>query len=250
MSIKFMSKVWELDINSNKKFVFLSICDNANDEGICYPSINHISKKTSISRVTVIKIIKELEEEKYLISHQRGISSGGRKSKLYLVFPSENLDNLDSDYKMKFSQSKEALPRPQSKEALPQTIPQSKEALPKPSLYNHQLFKELSSKEKDLYLEYISLRKTLKLKTTLQIHERLLKKYFEFGRNTEVITKAINSNWRDFYNINAINTKQPKQQDISTMPLEQIKDLEERMAEAERRRQANIEKWEAENGIF
>lgn len=42
----------------------------------------------------------------------------------------------------------------------------------------------------------------------------------------------------------------PKQQDISTMPLEQIKDLDERMAEAERRRQANIEKWEAENGIF
>ena len=46
------------------------------------------------------------------------------------------------------------------------------------------------------------------------------------------------------------NNKQPKQQDLSTMPLEQIKDLDERIAEAERRRQANIEKWEAENGIF
>ncbi|WP_067177019.1 hypothetical protein [Sulfurospirillum sp. UCH001] len=44
--------------------------------------------------------------------------------------------------------------------------------------------------------------------------------------------------------------KQQAQQDLSTIPLDQIKDLDERMAEAERRRQANIDKWEKENGIF
>lgn len=41
-----------------------------------------------------------------------------------------------------------------------------------------------------------------------------------------------------------------KPTDLSNIPLDQIQDLDVRMAEAERRRQANIEKWEAENGIF
>lgn len=237
-----MSKVWDLHIGSNKKFVFLAICDNANDEGVCYPSINYISKKTSISKVTVIKIIRELEEEKYLISHQRGISSGGRKSKLYLVFPSENLEKLDSDYSDKFSQSKEALPRPQSKVALPHMPPQSKVALPKPSIiYNHHLYMLLDDKEKEAYSEYISLRKILKLSTTMGIHNRLLEKYFKFGRNIEVITRAINSNWKDFYEIKDFK---PSYKTIEDLP------IEERIIEAERIRQEKIEaNMEREYGL-
>ena len=61
MSIKCMSKVWQIDnLEPSQKLVFLSICDNANDEGICYPSINTIQSKTSLSRPTVIKIINTL----------------------------------------------------------------------------------------------------------------------------------------------------------------------------------------------
>ena len=70
------------------------------------------------------------------------------------------------------------------------------------------------------------------------------------------------SNWRDNKGKQVKNWKlklitwdtskevKPKQQDLSTIPLDKIKDLDERMAEAERRRQANIDKWEKENGIF
>lgn len=249
MSIKAMSHAWQEEILPTQKLVFLAICDNANDEGLCYPSILTIVKKTGLSNKTIIKILNELVELKLIQKHQRAKKNGGRYSTLYLVFPLINYDNLDNEYKEKFSQSEVVTPYSQSEVVTPQNGIQSEVVTPKPSLYNHHLFKELSHSERELYLEYIALRKTLNLKTTIQIHERLLKKYFEFGRNTEVITKAINSNWRDFYNINAINTKQPKQQDISTMPLDQIKDLDERMAEAERRRQANIEKWEAENGF-
>ena len=37
MSIKYMTKVWQLqELEPNQKLVFLAICDNANDEGICY----------------------------------------------------------------------------------------------------------------------------------------------------------------------------------------------------------------------
>ena len=58
-----MSKVWAIpELSPNQKLVFLAICDNANDEGICYPSIDTLQAKTSISRPTIIKLIKELEE--------------------------------------------------------------------------------------------------------------------------------------------------------------------------------------------
>ena len=71
---------------------------------------------------------------------------------------------------------------------------------------NHHLYLELSNEEKDLYLEYIAIRKKLKLTTTIKIHDRLLTKYFEFGRNIEVIEKAINGNWRDFLFYSIPNT--------------------------------------------
>jgi len=241
MSIKFMNRVWnDKEIEPTQKLVLLAICDNANDEGICYPSIDTIQQKTSLSRPTVIKIIGKLEELNMLLKTQRAKKSGGRYSSLYLVFPLETFEFLDEEFKAKMSQSKEALLFSQSKEALPQKGIQSKEALPKPlpSLFNHHLFKELSSKEKEIYLEYIALRKSLNIKTTLQIHNRLLDKYFRFGRNMEVIEKAINSNWRDFY-----ETSSPKQKNTNSVT------LEERIEEAERRKQEGIERWEKENGL-
>lgn len=202
MSVKLMTKVFEDDaLTPHKKLIMLALCDNANDEGICYPSIDTLQSKTSLSRPTVIKIIGELTEEKYLISVQRSTSNNGRKSKIYLVFPLENYEKLDSDWKEKLAQSKEALLCPQSKEALPKKAPQSKTALPEPlvSLFNHELFIDMNKQEKDLYLEYIALRKQMKLITTLSTHNSLLKKFFEFGRNLSVIQNAIDSNWKDFY---------------------------------------------------
>jgi len=197
-----MNRVWtDENLEPTQKLVLLAICDNANDEGLCYPSIDTIQHKTSLSRPTVIKIINKLEELHMLTKTQRAKKNGGRYSSLYLVFPAETFEFLDSEFKEKMSQSKTALLYTQSKVGLPQNDTQSKVTLPKPllSLFNHHLFIELSNKERDLFLEYISLRKTLKLKTTMQIQNRLLEKYFEFGRNIEVIEKAIISNWRDFY---------------------------------------------------
>ena len=220
MSIKHMTKVWKLEeLEPNQKLVFLAICDNANDEGICYPSIDTIQAKTSISRPTVIKIINKLVELNLLIKTQRARKTGGRYSSLYLVFPNETLEFLDDEYKEKFSQSKEALPLKkdsQSKMVLPTNDSQSKTALPKPSLslFNHHLYNKMNPTSRELYLEYISLRKKMKLITTMRTHDSLLSKFFEYGADDNIIEKAINSNWRDFfpirtnkYNINNSSSK-------------------------------------------
>lgn len=210
MSIKLMDRVFKDEtLDSTKKLIMLSLSDNANDEGFCYPSISTIVKKTSLSNKTVIKHIKELEEKKYLLSKKRNSKSnangGGRLSTIYIVFPLENLHILDKDllkrFDIKIGQSVEVTPLGQSVEVTPLKGGQSVEVTPKPSLtlFNHHLYKQLDSNEKDLFLEYLALRKTMKLKTTLAIQERLLNKYFEFGRDLEVIQNAITANWKDFY---------------------------------------------------
>jgi len=202
-----MGKVFkDTQLDSNKKLIMLAMADNANDEGYCYPSINTIVKKTSLSKPTVIKHLKELEMIGFLISKKRHRENGTATSKIYVIYPNENMENLDEELKKKFTgiggQSKEALPPPQSKEPLPPKWGQSKEALPlepSPTLFNHHLYKRLNNHEKDLFLEYLSLRKTMKLKTTISIQERLLTKYFNFGRDISIIENAISSNWKDFY---------------------------------------------------
>ena len=215
MSIKHMTKVWQLqELEPNQKLVFLAICDNANDEGICYPSIDTIQAKTSISRPTVIKVINKLVEINLLIKTQRARKTGGRYSSLYLVFPNETLEFLDTEYKEKFSQSKTGLLIPkvktddsQSKIALPKNHSQSKTVLPEPLLINHHLYNSLTDTSKELYLEYINLRKKMKLITTIKTHNILLEKFFEYGADDNIIMSAINSNWKSFYPIKTNNYK-------------------------------------------
>ena len=205
MSIKIMDKVFkDTSLDSNKKLIMLSIADNANDQGYAYPSINTLVEKTSLSKPTVIKHLKELENLGLLISHKRHRKNGSATSKIYVIYPSENFEKLDEDLQKMFDQSKEALLGGQSKEALPPKGGQSKEALPlEPSLtlFNHHLYKEMNKNEKDLFLEYLSIRKSMKLKTTYQIQDRLLNKYFKLGRNMQIIENAISANWKDFYPI-------------------------------------------------
>ncbi|WP_294964554.1 helix-turn-helix domain-containing protein [Sulfurimonas sp.] len=222
MSIKIMTMVFkDENLDSNKKLIMLAISDNANDEGFCYPSLNTLINKTALSKPTIIKHLKELEQNNFILSKKRNTKQnkkgGGRLSTIYIVYPQIHIPILDEDILFRFDikkgQSKEALPPSQSKEATPQNDSQSKEALPKPSLslFNHHLFNKLNKEEKDIFLEYSSLRKKMKLQTTLAIQERLLKKYFEYGRNIEIIQNAISANWRDFYPLRQNNTNVSKQ---------------------------------------
>ena len=217
MSIGLMGLVFEdQDLHSNEKLVLLALADNANDEGICYPSLSTLQVKTSLSRPTVSKMLKKLEAKDYLFGVNRSRKKGGRSSNMYLLFPAKNYPNLDEFFKGKFEayelvnsglstgQSKEALLPPQSKEALLGFGTQSKEALLESepllkTLFNHKGFSCLKKEEKALFLAYLKLRKKMGLITTMEIKERLLKKYHEFGRNPQIIENAINANWKDFY---------------------------------------------------
>lgn len=63
MSIKLMTAVWEReDLSSTHKLVLLALADWANDEGLCWPSINRLAIKTSMTGRGVQKTIRSLEQ--------------------------------------------------------------------------------------------------------------------------------------------------------------------------------------------
>lgn len=67
MSIQIMTAVWKIEgLTTGQKMVLLSLADNANDDGVCYPSIPQIAKRCSQSEGGTIKIIKFLEKSGYL----------------------------------------------------------------------------------------------------------------------------------------------------------------------------------------
>ena len=91
MSIKLMSKAWELDLSQGEKLVLLALCDHANDDGVCYPSQAFLASKCSMSHRSVINQIKQLERYGILTSERRH-KTGSRQSNAYTI----NLNNYKS----------------------------------------------------------------------------------------------------------------------------------------------------------
>jgi hypothetical protein len=62
MSITLMTVAWKSNFSSGKKMVLLALCDNANDQGECFPSISMLSEKCSLSERSVFNHISDLEK--------------------------------------------------------------------------------------------------------------------------------------------------------------------------------------------
>jgi hypothetical protein len=62
MSITLMTAAWKSNCSSGKKIVLLALCDNANDQGECFPSISMLSEKCSMSERSVFNHIADLEK--------------------------------------------------------------------------------------------------------------------------------------------------------------------------------------------
>lgn len=85
-----MSACWPLQIPPTAKSVLISLADNANDHGVCWPAIATISKRTCYSKATVIRAIEWLEQGGLLVADR----SNGRHSKYQIVV---NLDLFKSE---------------------------------------------------------------------------------------------------------------------------------------------------------
>ena len=83
MAIKYISWAFETECpNASCKAVLVKLADNANDQGECHPSIDYICKHTQLTKPTVRKSIKLLEESG-LVEIERRKSGGVNLSNVY-----------------------------------------------------------------------------------------------------------------------------------------------------------------------
>lgn len=88
MSIKLMTAVWEReDLSSTQKLVLLALADWANDEGLCWPSINRLAIKASLTGRGVQKAIRSLED----IGFIRRIEVVGKGNQYWISIPLNNV---------------------------------------------------------------------------------------------------------------------------------------------------------------
>lgn len=67
-----MAQIFELDIPSTEKLVLLAMADHARDDGTgCYPSIDRLARKSSLTRRGVQKIIRRLEDAGLAVPTER-----------------------------------------------------------------------------------------------------------------------------------------------------------------------------------
>lgn len=89
-----MTRAWSTQCeNHTAKLVLLKLADNANDQGVCWPSLATIADECDLSRQGVIEQIEKLETHGFL-SVERSL--GGRVSNHYQVFPAVNAVDYSS----------------------------------------------------------------------------------------------------------------------------------------------------------
>jgi len=87
MSIAVTSAVWNSGrFKGAKLLLLLALADFANDQGMCWPSINTLATKARVSRRTAQRMIRELIRAGPVAVEVRG---GGRKSSRYRISLSE-----------------------------------------------------------------------------------------------------------------------------------------------------------------
>ena len=86
MSMRLMVEVFHTKVgNPMHKLVLLKLADNANDNGECYPSYQHIAKQCEINKSTAMRTIKALCKKGLLLKQPRYLIGGKEQTSNFYV---------------------------------------------------------------------------------------------------------------------------------------------------------------------
>ncbi|HGX9053633.1 TPA: helix-turn-helix domain-containing protein [Escherichia coli] len=91
MSMRLMVEVFHTEVgNPMHKLVLLKLADNANDNGECYPSYQHIAKQCEINKSTAMRAIEALCKKGLLLKQPRYLIGGKEQTSnsYVIVLPS------------------------------------------------------------------------------------------------------------------------------------------------------------------
>jgi hypothetical protein len=200
MSIKLMTAVWDReDLSSTQKLVLLSLADWANDEGLCWPSIERLAIKTSMAGRSVQRIIRDLESMGF-VKRDEVLGKGNR---YWIHIPLTQCH-----------------PCPSVTPPLTESHPTPDTVSPNTSKI-HQLTTKYIRRElpdcipADAWNGWVEMRKQRKKPLTDRAYNQAIDKLVAFmakGQNiTEVLDRSTMNGWTDLYEIkeprNAGNSK-------------------------------------------
>lgn len=90
MSIRLMCAAFDAEVPATQKLVLLALCDNANDQGQCFPSIALLQRKCSLAERSIQNAISWLEERGYL---SRMFRTG--RATIYVMTPARDAPPQD-----------------------------------------------------------------------------------------------------------------------------------------------------------
>lgn len=77
-----MSLVWTMtDLSQSETLVALAIADHADDEGVCWPSVDRIAEKARLKRRATQNVIKKLEQRGLLVVDRSCATGRGKMSR-------------------------------------------------------------------------------------------------------------------------------------------------------------------------
>ncbi len=77
--------IYQEDLSPRSKLVYMYLKDRANKEGQCWPSIQTIGRDLGLSRSTVKRALKDLEQAAILTRQGRKRENKGDTSNLYQI---------------------------------------------------------------------------------------------------------------------------------------------------------------------
>lgn len=66
-----MNLAWDAALPVSQKFVLVSLADQSNDDGVCWPSVDKLAMRCSMNRRTVQRALSDLEDAGYIQRHER-----------------------------------------------------------------------------------------------------------------------------------------------------------------------------------
>ncbi|WP_124100942.1 helix-turn-helix domain-containing protein [Ruminococcus sp. Marseille-P6503] len=78
-------RIYDLGLSHKAVAVYCYLCNRADKNGECFPSVRRISEDLNINKSTVFRAFNELEEQGLLEREARYHTRGGRRSSLYRI---------------------------------------------------------------------------------------------------------------------------------------------------------------------
>lgn len=94
MSIKASNWAWDQPLNGNTKLVLLRLADFAGETGECFASYDRLTSDVNVSKNTIIKALKDLEEEEYIKKIKNLRDNGGFAANSFVL----NMFTQDVDF--------------------------------------------------------------------------------------------------------------------------------------------------------